>query len=126
MSIQNESIIVRRLWALIIDGVLACILSLVLTMFTDYMNPIRIILPMLLLLLRDAYKQSPGKTFMKLRVVDVASMQRAKLKYRILRQISLPFALIEIVVCLFTHGVRFTDFWCGTKVVSATDSLYLK
>ena len=124
MSIQNRSVIVRRLWALIIDGVCAYGIALALTWF-DYMSPIRVILPIVLLLFRDIYKQSLGKTIMKLRVIDISTMQRAQLKYRILRQITLLVAPFEIVACLITRGLRLTDIWCGTKVVSATDVPYI-
>lgn len=120
---KKHSVLMRRITALIIDAILSVIIGgiffIILSMFRlYYAGLVFISLPILLMIFRDSYKQSIGKTIMKLCVIDVSSSQQAPFKYRILRQITIPFILLDGIVCLATNGLRVTDFAFGTKVIS--------
>ncbi len=124
--IINGNVIFRRAIAVLIDMFVIGGISLlpeyiVFLLNFKYDTLVWIFFVGILTLIRDAFGRSLGKAIMRLQVIDVRTRRSASWQKKIIRNITTPFWMIELTVCFITKGLRLTDFWCGTKVVSDTD-----
>ena len=127
-KISSGSVLFRRAIAMLIDMFVIGVVSLLpeyIVFLLDFKYDILVwlLFVWVLSLLRDVSGRGLGKTIMKLHVIDVRTNRLASWKKRVFRNISSPFWMIELTVCAITKGLRITDFWFGTKVVSDTDIL---
>ena len=128
-NITNGSVFVRRAIAFVIDIVISCVITYVLMLMgyileADSFSLIAMIIGIALVIGRDAFGRSPGKTMMRLIVINIHTQKKASLFHRIARNITTPFWMIEVIVCRICNGLRITDFWFGTKVISDTEALF--
>lgn len=124
----NGGVLFRRAIAMLIDMFVIGVISLlpeyiVFLLDFKYDTIVWLFFVWVLSLMRDAFGRGLGKTIMKLHVIDVRTNRQASWQKRIIRNITSPFWMIEVVVCRICNGLRITDFWFGTKVVSDTETL---
>ncbi|MBQ7378528.1 MAG: RDD family protein [Clostridia bacterium] len=123
---QNGGVFERRIVAFFIDLFITCAVCAVLMLagellFVPYSKLIAMAIAVMLIICRDAFGTSPGKIMMRLCVIDTRTNKHAAVHQRILRNISTPLWMIEALICYLKKGLRMTDMWLGTKVVSDMD-----
>lgn len=126
--ISNGSVFFRRALAFIIDLVISCLISFAFVVIgyllvIENISWIAVIIVIVQIVCRDAFGRSPGKKIMQLTVICNHTKKKAPLFHRIVRNITCPLWMVEAIVCLITRGLRITDLWLGTKVVSDTEVL---
>ncbi len=124
----NGSVFHRRMIAFFIDLAIVCVVTYVLMVLGEllpikYGGLIAEIIGVLLMIFRDAFGKSPGKIMMRLTVINIHTNKQAAIYQRILRNITTPLWMLEVLICRFNNGLRLTDMWLGTKVVSDQDAL---
>ena len=127
-NVTNGSVFSRRAIAFVIDIAISCVITYILMVMgylldVENTSLIGLLIGVVLVICRDSFGKSPGKVMMRLTVISVRTKKKASLFHRIARNITTPFWMIEVVVCRICNGLRITDFWFGTKVVSDTETL---
>ena len=112
----------RRASALLVDQLISIIIlfvaSFVLTGdIFGYGDHLGVIIPMLLLVFRDIFGKSIGKVLLGLEIIDIRTGKTATLGQRLLKNITTPLTVIEIVILLCKkENLRLGDKLAKTEI----------
>ena len=133
---MDKDMILRRLFAFLIDEAVASVGMVLLWCLGPGGDPSFLIFPTIRMaftwaywlgwlwmigysLLRDCLfaRRSLGKLCMKLKVIDMQSQAKVSYKQLVLRNVTFPIMQVEAVVALVLRGKRLGDVLAKTKVV---------